>query len=160
MALRHPAEVTEFGKSLLSRLNPGFSDQDAVQQDATWREFRAYIRQAEGFYRGACVLPWKSSPLNYYYAFLNLAKAMAVARGVFQPAQKEGGQAPRHGVSASVASGNPDQWKLVAQGPTEMFPIVYEFVFAGGSIAKGVELDGRLLLRVRVANCMAALQVR
>ena len=37
--------------------------------------FQAYIRQARTFFEAAEVLPPRASPLNYYYAFMNFAKA-------------------------------------------------------------------------------------
>ena len=147
LALRHPAEVGAVGMALLARNNPGFAALTVAEKEATWREFRAYVRQAEGFYRGACVLPWKSSPLNYYYSFMNLAKAMAVARGALPPLL---GQQPRrlfHGLSAKVlpGTGKPDVWELTAQNLPCIFPQLYQFVI-GKPIAENTKLDARDLL--------------
>lgn len=53
----------------------------------------AYIAQARDFYEGAQNPRLGSKPLLYYYAFLNLAKAALVTRGVNLPA------AAVHGIS-------------------------------------------------------------
>jgi hypothetical protein len=53
----------------------------------------AYIAQARDFYEAAQTPRLGSRPLLYYYAFLNLAKAALIARGVDLPA------AARHGIN-------------------------------------------------------------
>jgi hypothetical protein len=146
LALRHPAEVGTAGKTLLDKNNPNFAALSGSDQDAVWREFRAYVRQAEGFYRGAAVLLWKSSPLNYYYSFMNLAKAMAVVRGVLSPKRPVTPRRLRHGLLAAVVNGTPDTWNLTTQRPTEIFPQLYEMVM-GVQVAEGTELDARELLK-------------
>src|SRR5438105_62952 len=79
LTLRHPAEVLEAGNRLLLRHQHGHVPNPG--DETLLREFGAYVRQGENFYRGAKVLPWKSSPLNYYYCFLNLAKAYCLISG-------------------------------------------------------------------------------
>ena len=145
LALRHPAEALTAGFSLLDANHPGFAALPNVERDALWKEFRAYIRQAEGFYLGAAVLPWKSSPLNYYYSFLNLAKAAALARGLLppQPAAKQ--RVLRHGISAEVIPGNPDQWSLSVRRPDDVFGLLYSLSL-GTAISKGTKLEGHALL--------------
>lgn len=146
LALRHPAEVSAAGRTLLGQRNAGFGALSAADQEVSWREFRSYVRQAEGFYRGASVLPWKSSPLNYYYSFLNLAKAMAVARGTLPPQAGAQPRRLRHGLSASVIVGPPQVWRLTTQGPDDVFPRLYDMAI-GTPIANGTELDARELLK-------------
>jgi len=41
-------------------------------------EFSAFLKQAENYFNAASTLPWNSSPLLYYYSFLNLAKAIII----------------------------------------------------------------------------------
>ena len=43
-------------------------------------QFQAYIRQARTFFEAAEVLHHRASPLNYYYAFMNFAKAYILLR--------------------------------------------------------------------------------
>jgi YaaC-like Protein len=43
-------------------------------------QFQAYIRQAKTFFEGAQALHHRASPLNYYYAFMNFAKAYIFLR--------------------------------------------------------------------------------
>jgi YaaC-like Protein len=145
LALRYPAEVATAGKALLSVNNPRFAHLQPDEQEACFREFRAYIRQAEGFYRGACVLPWKSSPLNYYYSFMNLAKAMGIARGVLTPEVVPHTRRLRHGLTAVVDSGPPDIWKLIVQGQTDIFALLYKMVI-DCAVAQNTELDAHQLL--------------
>lgn len=145
LALRHCAEVRPAGFQLLTGNNPAFAGLAATEQDQLWREFRAYIRQAEGFYRGACVLPWKSSPLNFYYSFMNLAKALAVARGLFAPQPSQDLRLLQHGLSARVLPGTPDTWKLTVRGADGLFALLYRAT-VGTSVPDGLEFDARRLL--------------
>ena len=39
------------GKAQLASTNAGFAALPPADQEHLWREFRAYVRQAEGFYR-------------------------------------------------------------------------------------------------------------
>lgn len=67
------SEVKAFGKDLL-RANGHTNISDAFLQ------FQAYIRQARAFFEAAQVLHHRASPLNYYYAFMNFAKAYILLR--------------------------------------------------------------------------------
>lgn len=145
LALRHPAEVRPAGFQLLGAGNPAFATLVGSEQDQLWREFRAYIRQAEGFYRGACVLPWKSGPLNFYYSFMNLAKALAIARGFFQPQPSQDLRVLRHGLTARVLPGTPDTWRLTVHGNDGLFALLYRAIVAS-AIPDGTELDAKRLL--------------
>ena len=145
LALRHPAEVEAAGLALLAANHPTFSGLSALQQDLLRREFRAYVRQAEGFYRGACVLPWKSSPLNYYYAFMNLAKALALVTGLLPPPVADEPRRLRHGLSARVVPGPPEAWRLTTGGADEIFAMLYRRM-VGVEIPPHTELDAHRLL--------------
>jgi hypothetical protein len=125
---------------------------------SVWEELRAYVRQAENFYRGATVLPWNSSPLNYYYSFLNLAKAYCLLRGALpalpavpaSPAVLATAASPaittsnprrlKHGVSERIQTGCPDVWQLAVGGQDDVFPLVYR-LFIGEEIKSGTTLD-------------------
>lgn len=67
------SEVKSFGKDLL-KMN------GHQQLGEAFVKFQAYIRQARTFFEGAEVLHHRASPLNYYYAFMNFAKAYIFLR--------------------------------------------------------------------------------
>ena len=156
LLLRHPAEVRDAGHRLIAFHNPerGASDTDS----ALWQELRAYVRQAENFYRGASVLPWTSSPLNFYYSFLNLAKACCLLRDLLPPlpavsaspalmataaspaTTASGPRRLRHGISEHIRHGVPDLWQLTVNGPNEVFPLLYKLLL-GTDIAAGTAFD-------------------
>lgn len=145
LALRHPAEVELAGTALLAAGDPAFAARTLVEKNQLWREFRAYVRQAEGFYRGACVLPWKSSPLNYYYSFMNLAKALAIVRGLLPPQPAQEPRQLHHGLSARVVPGNPDTWRLTVRGADGVFPMLFRTI-TGAPIPENTDLEARRLL--------------
>jgi len=145
LAMRHPAEVASAGEAQLASTNAGFAALPPAEREHLWREFRAYVRQAEGFYRGACVLPWKSSPLNYYYSFMNLAKAIAVTRGLLAPQPAQSPRALQHGLSARVVQGTPDKWKITAKSTDGVFALLYQAT-VGVPIPDSTEMDARELL--------------
>jgi hypothetical protein len=63
------AEINEIGKRLLkSNHHPNPNN--------SFGRFQAYVRQAKTFYETAEILHHRASPLNYYYSFMNLAKAL------------------------------------------------------------------------------------
>jgi YaaC-like Protein len=67
------SEVKAFGKELLKVYgHPNLAE--------AFLQFQAYIRQARTFFEAAEVLHHRASPLNYYYAFLNFAKAYILLR--------------------------------------------------------------------------------
>ena len=151
LVLRHAAEVKSAGIDLIRFNQPGLTDDADLNR--TWEELRAYLRQAETFYRGAKVLPWKSSPLNFYYAFLNLAKASCLLGNAF-PAKKKSEldgfvstpRKVRHGVSENILIGSPDDiWELRVQKPTDVFGLFYK-LSVGQEIAEGALLEGHDLL--------------
>lgn len=149
LALRHPTEVQTVGFDLLRQVHPGFPALNTQEQESTWREFRAYARQAEGFYRAASALHWKSSPLNYYYAFMNLAKAMMVSRGALSPKPSSRPRKLRHGLTATVipgAGGASDKWFLSSQNANEIFPQLYQLMI-GTSLPTSTTLDSLELLQ-------------
>jgi hypothetical protein len=88
------AEVKPIGKELLK-----------VRGHATLTEsflqFQAYIRQARTFFEAAESLHHRASPLNYYYAFMNFAKAWIL---VSNPGFVDDGLV--HGLQYKATSGN------------------------------------------------------
>lgn len=131
LMLHQVSEVSERGQDLIRTLQPGLASPDVTE---TWRDFRAFVRQAESFYRAAVPLTWKSAPLNYYYSFLNLAKGILTLHGEL-PHRKV-----RHGlssVSPSVNSGVGD-WRVVVRDG--VFPLLYQQRFAQ-AIPQGTELS-------------------
>lgn len=145
LALRYPAEVESTGMALFKDNNSNFDTFEPEDKRNLWLEFRAYIRQAEVFYRGACVLPWKSSPLNYYYSFMNLAKALAVVRGLLCPKRMQDIRKIKHGITSKPIAGNPDVWKVTVQGPGEIFTMLYQLII-GTQIDSNTELNAIHLL--------------
>jgi len=149
LAIRHPAEVYAAGAALLTSTDPAFAGRLPPERELQWREFRAYVRQAESFYRSAAALPWKSSPLNYYYSFMNLAKALAVARGMLAPVAAHITRALQHGLSARIvpgAPGAPDTWRLTVRDANHIFGLLYQATVAPVAMPATTELDARDLL--------------
>src|SRR5216683_5730534 len=72
-AIKLYSEVNEFGRELL-RAN------GHAKPATAFPRFQAYIRQANTFFEAAEVLHPRASPLNYYYAFMNFAKALILLK--------------------------------------------------------------------------------
>ena len=72
-SLEFYSEIKTSGKELL-RANGHTNLADSFSR------FQAYVRQARTFYEGAEALHHRASPLNFYYAFMNLAKALILLR--------------------------------------------------------------------------------
>jgi hypothetical protein len=102
--LRFISEIPDEGKRLIqfhsNTTNP-------VALDALYRLTRAFIRQAENYYRAARGLHYRSSALLYYYCFLNLAKAVLSVHGI--PYK------PTHGLSARTDTTSIDLGKQTVE---------------------------------------------
>src|SRR5439155_25796310 len=83
--------------------------------------------------------------LNYYYSFMNLAKAIAVTRGLLAPQPPQNPRVLQHGLSARVVPGKPDKWKITARSSGGVFALLYH-VSIGSPIPDPTELDARELL--------------
>ncbi|MEQ1882276.1 MAG: YaaC family protein [Burkholderiales bacterium] len=70
-ALCHIADVPEVGKEFLTK--KGIAKEKV---DETYFAMHSFIRQSKAFYFAAQGSGTRAGPLNYYYAFLNLAKAL------------------------------------------------------------------------------------
>jgi hypothetical protein len=77
--LRFISEIPDEGKRLVQLHS---NTTDPVPVDALYKLVRAFIRQAENYYRAARGLHYRSSALLYYYCFLNLAKAVLSVHGI------------------------------------------------------------------------------
>lgn len=72
-ALHMYSEIEERGKALLK--TRGHRD-----VRVSFNRFRSYMRQATTFWQAADQLPYRASPLLYYYSFMNFAKAAIFVR--------------------------------------------------------------------------------
>jgi len=70
LLLRSYSEVKTRGIELVKSY--GIAD-DKLEK--SWKSFRAYVRQAENYWLAGQKTPYQSSPLLYYYSFMNLVKA-------------------------------------------------------------------------------------
>ena len=150
LSLHQLAEVEEVGVALLKKQNPARETLTAEALSSEWRELRSYIRQAENFYEGASVLHWTSSPLNYYYSFLNLAKASCLLADKFKPkaavdsTQAESEATPRrvrHGLFEKIIIGDPDRWTVRVDAALEVFSLYY-------SLSLGLPIPANTVLEV------------
>jgi hypothetical protein len=107
------AEIKELGRELLranQHPNPAKS----------FAKFQAYIRQANTFFETAAELHHRASPLNYYYAFMNLAKALVFLRS---PSFVD--QRLTHGISPNLQPGSLRRQRVNATD-VGVFPKFYE----------------------------------
>ncbi|MBA7508767.1 hypothetical protein ES705_00700 [subsurface metagenome] len=72
--LDYYSEIDSIGLDFIK--NSGIKN--ASTKKRIFKHFRSHIRQAKGFYFSAKILPVSSSPLLYYYSFMNLAMARLV----------------------------------------------------------------------------------
>jgi hypothetical protein len=106
------AEIKDLGKELLKgnqHPNPAKS----------FQRFQAYIRQAKTFYETAAILHHRASPLNYYYAFMNLAKAL-----IFVQTPSFVDQNLRHGIAFTPKQGSLRNQRVRTM-ETGVFPSFY-----------------------------------
>ena len=73
LCIKSFSEIKSRGEKLIRLYRNGTGDVDSV-----WKKFRSFIRQAESYWQVARATSYRSSPLLYYYSFLNLAKAYLV----------------------------------------------------------------------------------
>lgn len=65
------ADIPDVGREYLKKRGL-----DSQKVDKGFELFKSFVRQSKTFYQSATNLHFRASPLNYYYAFLNLAKAL------------------------------------------------------------------------------------
>lgn len=71
-SLAYISEIPSVGKEFIAKANPNASEEEL---ENIFLLIRAFLRQAKTFYDSAKSLHHRARPLNYYYSFLNLAKA-------------------------------------------------------------------------------------
>ena len=71
--IRSFSEIKSRGEELVRLHRNATGDVDSVG-----KKFRSFVRQAESYWHVARATSYRSSPLLYYYSFLNLAKAYLV----------------------------------------------------------------------------------
>lgn len=133
--LRFVSEIPDEGKRLV-QFHSNTTDPNAV--DALYKLVRAFLRQAENYYRAARGLHYRSSALLYYYCFLNLAKAVLSVHGVSYKTT--------HGITpcTDVSSTDLDK-QAVEVHANGVFPAFY-YQQLKSILPKDVRLDLRTLL--------------
>ena len=131
--LDYVAEVKDVGVKFLRDRGHTTSPQNS------FRLFQAFIRQAKTFYRSAENLDYRSSPLNHYYSFLNLAKAYIL---VNQP--QFTGRRSGHGLGFNLGRGRLSK-QFVTAGKRGVFHSFYREIM-GKQLQHGVQLNVATLL--------------
>lgn len=131
--LDYVAEVKDVGVKLLRDRGHTKSPQ------SSFLLFQAFIRQAKTFYRSAETLDYRSSPLLYYYSFLNLAKAYIL---VNQP--QFTGRGSGHGLRFKLGRGRLSK-QFVTAGKSGVFPSFYREMM-GKQLQHAVQLNVTTLL--------------
>jgi hypothetical protein len=139
--LEFHSEVEDGGRQFLQKR----SGCSAAEAAAIHPKFQAFIRQAKTFFVPAETLHHRARPLFYYYAFLNLAKALLCA---YRPALFLSSDKFGHGLRESHKGGDfRDEGALVANDG--VFCELYH-TLKGKRIAAGTELCiGEMLGRIR-----------
>jgi hypothetical protein len=129
-ALSFYCDVEEAGKKFVRAIT-GF---EGVQCDDTYDLFQAFVRQGQTFYSSATQLHYRASPLFFYYAFLNLAKAYITLRkpDLF-------GSPLRHGLTHRYESKASFDTQVVHVLDTGVFPQLYE-ILTGKKLPKPCSL--------------------
>lgn len=115
-------EVREKGLTLFKRKR----NLSKVALSHTYDRFRAFCYQARNYYDSASHLPWDSSPLLYYYSFMNLAKAIILLHKDLPDKAIHGLHFPTEYVAGSIRSHN---IHLISDYNKGIFPILYETIF-------------------------------
>lgn len=116
--IKSVSEVKESGIKLIAKHGIGGS----LKQEKIFKEFRAFIRQGENYFRSAINLSYRSSALLYYYSFLNLAKAYIKLK------QPDIPNRINHGLSPKITTTNTDLSKqfVSISNNRDVFPRLYE----------------------------------
>ncbi len=109
------AEIKLIGKDLLKA--NGHADLSAA-----YLRFQAYIRQAKAFFEAAETLHHRASPLNYYYAFMNLAKGLIFLR---TPTFVDHNLT--HGITQKATKGSIRKQRIIIK-KLGVFPLFYKLV--------------------------------
>lgn len=87
--------------------------------DSAWLTYKAFVRQADTYYRAATSMNGSAAALLYYYSFLNLAKAELCQ---WRPSSVAG--VVRHGIGSQF-EGDMEDWTVTSH-PSGVFPLLYE----------------------------------
>jgi hypothetical protein len=116
-AICYFAEVPDAGKDLLSSRGV-----PKDQVDDAFISLQSLLRQARAFYSSAREASWRSSPLIYYYSFLNLVKALICLKWPDRIRNRIS-----HGLSHQLKDGALEmQTVSVVEGG--VFPVLYELL--------------------------------
>ena len=115
--IRSFSEIESRGQELVKRhQGSGGNAHDA------WTRFRSFARQAESYWQSARSTSYRSSPLLYYYSFLNLAKAyLVLVRPTFPNRVDHGLTFDTDATSTAMK----DHALSVRNGPKKVFPLLY-----------------------------------
>lgn len=114
------SEIDSFGLEFIKNLGI----KNSLIQKRLHKHFQAHIRQAKGYYYSAKVLPIRSSPLLYYYSFMNLAMAILVIQ---QPSIIE--KKLSHGLSYNLKTILPFKKQSINVFSKGVFPMLYNWYF-------------------------------
>lgn len=116
------SEIDSFGLEFIKNLGI----KNSLKQKRLHKHFQAHIRQAKGYYYSAKVLPIRSSPLLYYYSFMNLAMAILVIQ---QPSIID--KKLTHGLSYNIKTNLylPFKKQSINVFPKGVFPMLYNWYF-------------------------------
>jgi hypothetical protein len=134
--LRYVAEVADEGARLIKTNTPGISEEDSRKRHS---KARAFVRQAENFYRAGERTPYRTSALLYYYAFMNLAKALLEIRGVEYDRR-------HHGLTREDPASDDLHLLAIDVRPRGIFPSFYNCEFG---------VDWPLALRPTIGRLLA-----
>ena len=122
LALGNITEVRKIGLNVFKKKR-GLAGE---KLNSAYDKFCAFCYQAKNYYDSALHAPWDSSPLLYYYSFMNLAKAIILLH-------RDLPDNPIHGLSFDTknASLNIKRHKLnlISDYNKCIFPVLYEIVF-------------------------------
>ncbi|HKP24675.1 MAG TPA: YaaC family protein [Dongiaceae bacterium] len=121
------ANVRDFGDEILRK-------KGHTNLRASYGKLQAYLRQAKAFYESAETLHFRASPLNYYYAFMNYAKAVSLLRDPLFVDKKL-----RHGLMAGEAAHSLRKHRVGVQS-SGVFPQFYQHI-TGSNLAGGGKLS-------------------
>ena len=127
--LQYLSEIEEVGHEFVN-LRTKLSDREL---GSSFLHFRAFIRQAHTFYEAGKALSYRSSPLFFYYAFMNLAKAYLVLMNPDSVNAKV-----YHGLAYSIEAGRFEDQRVKAKGG--IYSSLYKHVF-GSEIPNDTSLN-------------------
>lgn len=126
------SEVKAIGRKLLS-------DNGHTNVSKGFPQFQSYLRQGRAFFKAGEILEYRASPLSYYYAFMNFAKAYIFVRDT--NFQDEG---LHHGLMATFGTASIKR-QFVKARQHGVLPKFYRQIM-NASLASGAEFSVATLL--------------